>query len=84
VPPVRGDEEESEAGAQMRCENCRYWDHGGAVKLYGGSADDLGVCRRRPPVPDFTREPMDFVLGKWPETYNDEWCGDYAGKEGGE
>ena len=62
-----------------RCGTCLYWRH------HGG---DFGCCQRHAPRPRTVDETVcklpdgDYCAPKfvavWPETGNDEWCGDYA------
>lgn len=70
--------------ADMRCENCRFWDREQSGHTY---AD----CRRQPPQFDLSvhvrRDGYDpvrdtvtvsrFPHARWPNTSKDDWCGEF-------
>jgi hypothetical protein len=78
--------------ANRRCGTCRWHDVDGFYRFYGTSAEgfgDYGYCRRTPPMPDIVpllarfqdKEALAtaYVVGAvWPETAEDEWCGEWA------
>ena len=53
---------------EKQCRTCKYWE---AVKGPAGrtleSPRASGVCKRFPPIADFT----------WPKTRGNEWCWEY-------
>jgi hypothetical protein len=56
-----------------RCGNCRYW------VLPGGESG--GECRRFPPAmlvwPE-TEATVAYAERSWPETAEDDWCGEHS------
>lgn len=80
--------------ANRRCGTCRYHDRDGLLNSDRGSADHTsgirGFCRRATPIAirvpyvlepeeEKDRKPWDFlVTHSWPETKDDEWCGEWA------
>jgi hypothetical protein len=72
------------------CGSCRFHDVAGLYDMYRTGADgmgNLGFCRRYPPRPrqpplaaereKWTRTDY-MVFGEYPETSEDEWCGEWA------
>lgn len=74
-----------------KCSTCKFHDVEGCYDFYGKNADgmgDIGFCRRLPPMPDLsrlsilkdnkeiTRDEV-FVFAVFPETLEDEWCGEW-------
>lgn len=56
------------------CKDCRYWNAG-----YRG---DVGQCRLSPPTVIETHHlNREYTETVWPETKENEWCGQYEGKE---
>lgn len=58
------------------CDLCLFWEH-----LRNTAVVGKGVCRRYAPravVSELEAASMDAV---WPETHDDEWCGDFVRKE---
>lgn len=56
----------TEENEKRLCKNCDYWAHVGSY----------GQCRRDPPKIISKSQPND-VTGYWPQTQNDEWCGEF-------
>jgi hypothetical protein len=57
-----------------RCGNCKFWND-----LKKGS----GECRKW--APEFhPQQTMKDMFGRFPETMEEEWCGEYQRKEEGE
>lgn len=53
-------------GAQ--CQHCIFFD--------GTGSRSSGLCRRRPPVVDFSDDVGEQTL--WPFVGNDDWCGEWV------
>ena len=80
---------------ERRCDTCRWHDVEGFHRYYGDTAahiKDRGFCRRRPPLPDFTRLLLAhqltierrevFVFALWPETAGADWRGEWQSTAG--
>jgi hypothetical protein len=80
---------------ERRCGTCRWHDVKGFHQYYREAAahiQDLGFCRRQPPLPDFTRLLLAdqltidrrevFVFALWPETAAADWCGEWQSAAG--
>jgi hypothetical protein len=72
------------------CQTCQWHDVDGLYNFYGKRAEgmgDLGFCRRYPPRPSVERlenvesRMANFVFGDFPETAEDDWCGEWSGRE---
>lgn len=67
-------------GANNSCISCRFWESK-TNKL--GPVGSLGECRRYPPkvfailLKDQDREDRWISDTHWPDTFDDEWCGEY-------
>ena len=75
-------------GSGQTCQTCRWHDVDGLYKFYGKNADgmgDFGFCRRFPPrvgrnklEDDESLSRFDyFLFSDWPETVEEEWCGEW-------
>jgi len=53
---------------EQACKRCRYWDR--VEKAYG-------FCRNRSPI---IARPTDESRGRWLQTCEDDWCGDWGAK----
>ncbi len=51
------------------CGRCRYWHRPDKKK------GEIGQCRRHPP--QVVAEDLGDIETEWPETYSDDWCGDF-------
>ena len=51
------------------CGNCRWWDR---------RDDDTGICCRYAPRPVWTEQGIDEHWPSWPQTLEDERCGEHA------
>lgn len=59
----------SEAPGIQKCRYCKYWiKDPEAIRVEGD-------CRRDPP-----KWSNNFVLGQWPSTRDDHWCGEFVPK----
>jgi len=56
----------------VRCADCRYWDA-------AGPSDDRRLCRRNPPT-KYGAVGDDYLMGVWPRTEADDWCGEGVAK----
>jgi len=69
------------------CFDCRFWDAGRLLEPEDAGSQQ-GDCRRHAPRPYFRRwakddEPIDAdqtVQPSWPQTFCDEWCGEFEGR----
>ena len=39
--------------------------------------DNKGLCRRYAPTPHFERQDDPLSVKRWPEVFNDDWCGEF-------
>jgi hypothetical protein len=57
-----------------KCETCRHW----MGRLAPAERAD---CRRHAPAPALRDVParidVDFVIPLWPQTFDDDWCGEH-------
>ena len=55
----------------LKCESCRFWHH-----LPTSEDGERGECRRYAPRPGSS--PADDNYVSWAETFNSDWCGEWA------
>jgi len=78
---------------RQHCETCKWHDVHAFYEMYGERADgmgDMGICRRNPPIPgvwrlarlkeDQARED-EFIFAEWPETSEEDFCGEWKGAD---
>ncbi len=53
-----------------KCETCEWWD--------SWELTTSGECRKNLPVPRFTLD--NLLKGRWPQTSEYEWCGEWKDK----
>lgn len=57
-------------GERLTCSGCRFWDR--------RQNADLGLCRRRAPLPGLPRTSgLDAERALWPLTVADDFCGEW-------
>ena len=70
------------------CETCLFWVASDSDDYRVGPADDCdhpghGMCRKRAPVGlaasvwTVPRPYEEYLMGYWPMTYQENWCGEY-------
>ena len=62
-----------------RCDACRFWEVMDDEPLEEPDNRE-GLCKRHPPVPVALPDVVtgDWeVMGRWPLTIADDWCGEY-------
>jgi len=57
------------------CGKCWFWDEDD-----GEDSPGMGLCRRNPPAFAVNND-WNSVLGVWPPTQKDAWCGEYKEKK---
>ena len=58
----------------MTCKICKWWDQ---VGYHKGLVGNFGFCRRFPPAHKTITEKIEQNRGNWPETFEDDWCGEF-------
>lgn len=67
-----------------QCDGCKFWLSGAGL-MAGEEGDRYGVCARHAPAPRLMSTPTassgdDAWMAMWPETENEEWCGEWKAK----
>jgi hypothetical protein len=63
----------------MKCEDCKYWER--------NKNEAFGECKRFPPIityglyPKATEEDIQYNLGNFPNSMEDDWCGEFQPKQ---
>lgn len=69
--------ESVENTAARSCDACRYWWQEKVRRTAAG----WGQCRRMPPSLPSDREDKLKLVGIWPETEADDWCGEWQARD---
>jgi len=64
--------------AARSCDACRYWWQEKVRRTAAG----WGQCRRMPPSLPSDREDKLKLVGIWPETEANDWCGEWRARDG--
>lgn len=56
------------------CQTCRFWFPPSEQNIADNGDDAMGECHRYPPQMILVNE---IVESWYPDTYHDEWCGEY-------
>ena len=72
------------SGQRAQCRSCQFWEQ---YKEPQGTMPAWGFCLRYPPVPVFRPDShsgltLSSVTPEWPETRENEWCGEFKQEDG--
>lgn len=59
----------------VRCDNCVFWKE--TNRMVDGSEEAVGDCRIRAPTESYPEGENCFASGKWVETDERNWCGEF-------